>query len=122
MKTADRAVAFIALRHKVITARIPMRILPEDRNFGPDVMGRVQSAFPQDMRGHGRGRRLAVHSSDQDSVFIPHDRGQSFCSSRYPLGGAAGREQDWVFLLNGRGVNDQLGLLCILCAMLMEKS
>src|SRR5438105_5747834 len=62
-----------------------------------------------------------MHSSDQDSALIAHDRSESFRPSYHPLGGAAGCDQDWVFFLNGRGENDQLGFSCLLWAMVMEK-
>ena len=106
MKAADRAVAFVALGHKILAARIPMRVLPEDRNLGADIMRRVQPAFPQNMRGHGGSGRFAMHSRDQNSALIAHHRSKSFRPSHHRLGGAAGCRQNWVLLLNGRGVND----------------
>ena len=62
-----------------------------------------------------------MHSSDQDSALIAHDRSESFRPPHHRLGGAPGCGQNWVLLLNGRGKNDQLGVLCVLWAMVMEK-
>src|SRR5438477_2323782 len=73
------------------------------------------------MRGHRRGGRFTVHARDNDSAFVPHDGSESLGPSHRPLGGTAGCDQDGVVLLNGRGENDQLGLLRVFCAMLVIK-
>src|SRR5436853_4753879 len=78
IKTANSAVAFVSFGHKKFTSRVPMRVLSEDRDFGAHVMRRVQSAFAQDMRRHGRGGGLAVHAADDDAAFPLHDGGERF--------------------------------------------
>ena len=78
MKTANRAVALVPFGHKIFAARIPMRVLSEDRNFRADVMRRMQPALAQDMRRHGRGGRFAMHAGDDDPALSLHDRGERF--------------------------------------------
>src|SRR5436305_15326610 len=73
IKTANGAVAFVSFGHKKFTSWVPMRVLPEDRDFGADVMRRVQPAFAQDMRRHGRGGGLAVHAADDNAALCLHD-------------------------------------------------
>src|SRR5438309_1045942 len=96
MKTANGAVALVSFGHKKLTTRVPMRVLSEDRNFGADVMRRVQSAFAQDMRGHGRGGGFAVHAADNDSAFPLHDRSQRFGAPRRSRFRSARANENWI--------------------------
>ena len=78
VKKLQRPVALIAFRDEILAARIPVRVAPEDRNFRPDIMRRMQPAAAQNVRGHGRGRRLAVHPGDDDAALPAHDGGERF--------------------------------------------
>src|SRR5438132_7760869 len=69
MKQGDRAIAFIAFGHEKFAARVPVRVRPENRDLGADVMRRMQPAFAQNVRGHRRRRGFTVHSGDEDSAF-----------------------------------------------------
>src|SRR5205809_5020335 len=121
IKTANGAVAFVSFGHKKFTSWVPMRVLPEDRDFGADVMRRVQPAFAQDMRRHGRGGGLAVHAADDDAAFSLHDGGERFRApsrSRFRLARA---NENWIVGPDRRGVDDQLGFGRIFRPMLLEK-
>src|SRR5438034_4984358 len=78
MEKLERAVALIAFRDEIFAARIPMRIAPENRNFCADIMRRMELTAAQDVRGHGRGRRLAVHPGDDDAALPVHDPSEGF--------------------------------------------
>ena len=78
MEKLERAVALVAFRDEIFAARIPMRIAPENRNFRAHIMRRMQPAAAQDVRGHGRGCRLAVHPRDDDAALPKHDRSERF--------------------------------------------
>src|SRR6266705_6790563 len=109
IKTANGAVAFVSFGHKKFTSWVPMRVLPEDRDFGADVMRRVLPAFAQDMRRHGRGGGLAVHAADVNAAFSLHDGGERFRApsrSRFRLARA---NENWIVGPDRRGVDDQLG-------------
>src|SRR6476661_880686 len=96
MKTPNGAIALVSFGHKKFATRIPMRILSEDWNFRADVMRRVQPTLAQDMCGHGRGRRFAVHAANDDSALSLHDRSQRFGAPgcwRFRLAGA---NENWI--------------------------
>src|SRR5437773_10004789 len=121
IKTANGAVAFVSFGHKKFTSRVPMRVLPEDGDFGADVMRRVQPAFAQDMRRHGQGGGLAVHAADDNAAFSLHDGGERFRApsrSRFRLARA---NENWIVGPDRRGVDDQLGFGRIFRTMLLEK-
>src|SRR5206468_10692525 len=121
IKTANGAVAFVSFGHKKFTSWVPMRVLPEDRDFGADVMRRVQPAFAQDMRRHGRGGGLAVHAADDNAAFSLHDGGERFRApsrSRFRLARA---NENWIVGPDRRGVDDQLGFGRIFRQLLLEK-
>ena len=69
MKKFQGAVAFVAFRHKIFSPRIPMGVSAEDRNFRAHIIGGMQAALGQNMRRHGGGRGLPVHSRNHDSSF-----------------------------------------------------
>ena len=60
-----------------------MRVGPEDRDFGPDIMRRVQSTDSHNMSRHGRGRCLAVHPSNDNPFFKLHHGGQRFGATHH---------------------------------------
>src|SRR5207245_6054295 len=96
MKTTNGAVALISFSHEKFPSRVPMRVLSEDRNFGADVMRRMQSAFTQDMCGHSRSGGFAVHAADNDSAFPLHDRRQCFRASRCSRFRLARANENWI--------------------------
>ena len=110
MKERDRAVALVAFGHEIFAARIPVRVRAENRNFRADVMRRMQSAFAQDVRGHRRGRRLAVHSGDDDAAFAPHDGGERFGATHGWLAAIARAHENRIVALDRGGINDELGV------------
>ena len=68
LEKLQRAIALVPFRDEKFAARIPMRVAPENRNFRPDIMRRMQSAAAQNVRHHRGRRRLAVHPGDDDSA------------------------------------------------------
>src|SRR5437867_13228388 len=96
METPNGAIALISFSHEKFPSRVPMRVLSEDRNFGADVMRRMQSAFAQDMCGHGRGGGFAVHAADDDSAFPLHDRSQRFGAPRRSRFRLARANENWI--------------------------
>ena len=121
IKTANSAVAFVSFGHKKFTSRVPMRVLSEDRDFGANIMRRVQSAFAQDMRHHGRGSGFTVHAADDDAAFSLHDGGERFRAPRRSRFRLARANENWIVGPDRRGVDDQLGIGRVLRAMLLEK-
>src|SRR5438105_10280159 len=122
INTANGSIAFVSFSHKKFTARVPMRVLSEDRDFGTDVMRRMQPPFAQDMCRHGRGSGFTVHAADDDAAFSLHDGGERFRApsrSRFRLARA---NENWIVGPDRRGIDDQLGLGCVLRAMLREES
>src|SRR5437588_2589434 len=73
MKILERPIAFVAFRHKIFAAWVPVRVGPENRDFRANVMRRMKSTFAQNVRGHCRGRRFSVLSSDDDAALAVHD-------------------------------------------------
>ena len=71
-------VAFVALSHEKFASRVPVRVCAEDWDLSADVMGRMQSAFAQDVGGHCRRGRFAMHPDDQDAALGRHDCGERF--------------------------------------------
>src|SRR5438552_18701412 len=71
-KTTNSAVALVPFGHKKFSTRIPVRVLPEDRDFRADVMRRVQPALAQDMCGHGRGSGFTMHAADDNPALSLH--------------------------------------------------
>ena len=69
----QRAVALVPFGHEPLALRVPMGVGAEDRDFRADVVRGPHAAHPQDVRRHGGGGRLAVHSADDDPLLALHD-------------------------------------------------
>src|SRR5438105_15166881 len=121
INTANGSIAFVSFSHKKFTSRVPMRVLSEDRDFGTDVMRRMQPPFAQDMCRHGRGSGLAVHAADDDAAFPLHDGGERFRPPRRSRFRLARANENWIVGPDRRGIDDQLGIGRVLRAMLLEK-
>ena len=121
MKQGDRAIAFVAFSHEKFAARVPVRVGPENWDFSPDVVRRMQSAFTQDVRGH-RGRRcFTVHSDDENPALRRHDRSQCFRATRSFLPAFLSALQNRVVLFDRGRINDQLCIARVGGAMLLIK-
>src|SRR4029078_4222205 len=121
MKTANSAVAFVALGHKIFSTRVPVGILAENRNFRADIMRWLQAAFPQNICGHGRSGGLPMHATNNDPAFSLHNCRQNLgtpCRGRFRFAGA---NENWIVRPDGGGVDDELGWSGIFAAVLLEK-
>src|ERR1700730_9565914 len=85
-------------------------------------MRRMQSAFAQNVRGHGRGRRLAVHTSDDDAAPSAQDRGERFGATHGRFALIARTDQNWIVDLDRRGKNNQLSVFCMFGFMFSMKA
>ena len=102
VKAAQCAVAFVSLGNKIFTALVPVRVGSEDRNFGADIMGRVESAFAQYVCGHCRGCRFAMHSSDNNPALGSHDCRQGFRATHDRLTRIASGHENRIVAFNCR--------------------
>ena len=78
MKIFQSTVAFVSFGHKIFSSGVPVRITPENRNLGADIMRRMQSAFAQNVRAHGGGSCFSMHAGDDNAALSTHDRSQRF--------------------------------------------
>src|SRR3982074_2060530 len=106
MKMLERAVALVSLGHEILTAPIPVGIARENRDLRSHIMGRMQSTFAQNMRGHSRRGRLSVHSGNDDAAFPAHDGGERFSATRHIFLRCARARKNRVVEPYGRGKND----------------
>jgi hypothetical protein len=109
----DGAVAFIALGDEEFTARIPTCVGAENRNLRADIMRRVRPGGAEDMSGHGRDRRLAVHSADKDAFFPGHEAGERFRATDQRFSRGARGIESGIPGADSRGVDDDLGIVRI---------
>ena len=121
IKILGRAVAFVAFGHEIFAACVPMRIAAENRNLSTDVMRRVQPAFPQDVRGHRRGRGFAVHPHDENAALAAHNSGQRLGPAHHRFADLARARQNGIFYLDRGGKNNQLGVARVLSAVFSAK-
>src|SRR6058998_1891195 len=99
MKTAQRPVAFVALRDEILAARVPVRVGAEDWDFRTDVMRWVQTAFAQNVRGHRRRGGFSVHSGDDDPTLAAHDGSERLGPAHHRLSRRTRTEQNRVVAL-----------------------
>ena len=96
MKTTQCSIALVAFRHKIFAARIPVRIATKDRNLRANVMRRMQPAFTQNMRGHGRGCRFAMHARDEDASLAMYYGSERFRAAQRRFSRVTSASQDRV--------------------------
>src|SRR6266700_7450250 len=118
MEQRDRPIAFVAFRYEEFTARVPVRIGPENRNLCPDVMRWMQSAFAQNVGGHRRRRGLAVHPNDKYSALGRHNRGQGFGAADSFLSRFLCAFQNWIVRFDRGRIDDELGVARVRGTML----
>ena len=106
----DRAVALIALGHKILPSRIPACVRAEDRDFRANIVRRMRARGTQGMRRHGRNGCLAMHPRDQNSFFPQHEGRQRLRAPHHGLAHPSRRVEGRITFANGRGINDQLSL------------
>src|SRR6202049_988228 len=82
----------------------------------------MQSTFAQNVRGHCRGRRFSVHSSDDDAALAAHDGSERLGPAPDRLSGIARAYEDRSVDLNGGGKDDELGVTRVLRAMFFTKT
>src|SRR6266513_1025846 len=81
----------------------------------------MQAAFAQNVRGHGRGGGLSMHSSNDDAAFPAHNGGKRLGPARLGFVRLTCTRQNRVVHLYGRGKNYQLGLARIFGTVLWMK-
>src|ERR1043166_1286285 len=121
MKAAQGAIAFVPFGNKIFAAPIPMRVRSEKRNFGADIMRRMESAFAQHVCGHCRGSGFAVHSGDNNPALCAHDCSQGFRATHDRFTGIAPAYQNWIVRSDCGRKNDKLGGIRVLRTMLLMK-
>ena len=102
------AITLVSLCDKPLSLRVPAGIGSEDGDFRPDIMAGFKSASPQDMSGHGRSGRFAVHPTYDDPFLGVHDGCQSIGSSRHRNFLTCRRVESWVACFDGGGINDDI--------------
>src|SRR5438876_3684763 len=121
MKTSDRPVALVTFGYEIFAAWIPMCVCSENGDLGANIMRGMEPAFTQVVRDHRRGGGLSVHANDDDAALARHDGSQRFGAAHHRFARFARADQNGIVDLDRRGKNDQLGVLCLIAAMLLVK-
>src|SRR4030095_2565719 len=122
MKAAQCAVAFVAFGNEIFTARAPIGVPSEDRNFSAQIVRRMQSAFTKHMCRHCRCRRFAMHSGDHNAALGPHNGGDGLRAAQPRVSATARGYENWIAVLNRGGKNDKVRSVRMLREMLFMKA
>ena len=108
MEAAQGSVAFVAFGNKIIAARIPVRVRPENLNFGADIMGWMESTFAQNVCRHCRGCCFAVHSGDNNAALCAHNCSKSFRATERRFSRVTRAYENGIVVLNCGGKNNKI--------------
>ena len=106
----ERAVALVPLGDEEFPLGIPTRVGSENRDLGPDIVGGLEPPRPEDMRGHGGGRGLAVHPADHHPLLPGHDGGEDFGTANDPLAERCRGIVGGISLMDRGGADDKIGI------------
>ena len=102
-------ITFVPLRDKKCPLRIPSGIGAEDRNFGADIVGGFKASGAKQVRGHGGGGRLAMHSTNDDSLLGGHHRREGIGSTDHRNSETGGFIVGRIAGFDRGGKNHQIG-------------
>ncbi len=118
----QRPVALIAFRDEIFAAPVPVRVRAEERNLRADIMGRMQSALAQNVRGHGGRCRLAVHPGDDNSALARHDRGERPRTAHRRLAGKTRAGENRIVVLDRRRKYHERSVMAVFDTMLFVET